>query len=68
MLLSPIDANTARAIAELVNNRISRRPTADSTEPGEDRAAQDAREGAPAPPGRPEAAADVVSGRNGQKS
>ena len=68
MFYSTIDTRTARAIAELVNARISRRPTTDSTEPGEGRTAQDARADAVVSPGLPEATTDVVSGRNGQKS
>ena len=40
MLLSPIDANTARAIAELVNARLGRRPTADGPRPGGESTAQ----------------------------
>ena len=55
MLLSPIDANPARAIAELVNARLGRRPTADGPRPGrESTARRDERTedaGGPAHPG-----------------
>ena len=55
MFYSTIDTRTARAIAELVNTRLGRRPTADGPRPGrESTARRDERTedaGGPAHPG-----------------
>ena len=55
MFYSTIDTRTARAIAELVNTRLGRRPTADGPRPGgESTARRDERiedAGGPARPG-----------------